>query len=138
MIYSKSSKYAVMALIEIAVRRSDKPVQIKEISDSTDIPHHFLAKLVQILVKAGILNSTKGRGGGLQFVRAPQETTIADVVKAIDGQQALQRCIFGLESCDGTKDCPTHSVWGSLRDQIIDFLEGTTVAHLASEMREGV
>ena len=134
MIYSTSTKYAVVALIKLSVRQNDRPVQIKEISESTGIPYHFLAKLIQTLVKAGILSSTKGRGGGLKFVRSPEEITIAEVVKAIDGQQAFQSCIFGLQSCDGTKNCPMHSVWGPIRDQIINFLENTTVADLGAKI----
>jgi len=133
MIYSTSSKYAVMALIFLAVHQNDRPVQIREISESTGIPRHFLAKLVQTLVKAGILSSTKGRGGGIKFVRSPKEITIAEVVRVIDGQQAFQNCIFGLQSCDGTRNCPIHPMWGPTRDKIIDFLENTTVAELASE-----
>lgn len=136
MTYSTSTKYAVMALIELATRQYEQPVQIKEISNSTDIPHHFLAKLIQTMVKAGILSSTKGRGGGIEFALPPSEVTIADVVKIIDGQQALQDCIFGLQSCDGTRDCPLHSVWGPIREQILNFLENTTVAELASKVRQ--
>jgi Rrf2 family protein len=135
MIYSTSSKYAVMALIELAARQNNRPVQIKEISNSTGIPYHFLAKLVQTLVKAGLLSSAKGRGGGLTFIHPPSQITIAEVVKAIDGQQAFQSCIFGLQGCDGTKNCPMHSIWGPIREQIINFLEDTTVADLASKMR---
>ena len=134
MIYSTSTKYAVMALIELAIRQNDRPVQIREISESTGIPYHFLAKLVQILVKAGILSSIKGRGGGLKFVRSPEDITLAEVVKTIDGQQVFQSCIFGLQNCDGTRNCPIHSVWGPIRDQIINFLENTTVADLGSKM----
>ena len=131
MIYSTSTKYAVMALIELAVRQDEQPVQVKKISDSTGIPRYFLAKLVQTLVKADILNSTKGRGGGLQFALSPSQVTIADVIKAIDGQRALQNCIFGLQSCNGDRNCSIHPMWGSIRAQIISFLANTTIADLA-------
>ena len=130
MIYSTSTKYAVIALIELANRQDEQPVQVKEISEATNIPRYFLAKLVQTLVKAGILKSTKGRGGGLQFALPCSQVTIADVVKAIDGQRALQNCIFGLQSCNGDRGCPMHSMWGPIRAQIISFLENTTVADL--------
>jgi len=130
MIYSTSVKYAVIALIELAVRQNGQPVQVREISEATNTPRHFLAKLVQTLVRAGILDSTKGRGGGLSFALPPSQVTIADVVKAIDGKQALQKCIFGLQNCDGSRSCSMHPMWGSLRTQIINFLENTTVADL--------
>jgi Rrf2 family protein len=137
MIYSTSTKYAVMALIELATRQDDRPVQIKEISETTGIPRHFLAKLVQTLVKADILSSSKGRGGGLRFARPPSQISLAEVVRAIDGEGALQSCIFGLQRCDGTRNCPIHPMWGPIREQIISFLENTTVADLAANMRSG-
>lgn len=134
MIYSTSTKYAVMALIELASRRPGRPVQIKEISESTGIPHFFLAKLVQTLVKAGMLSSSKGRGGGVGFAKPPSDITLAEVVKAIDGPEALRSCIFGLQSCDGTRNCPLHPAWGPIRDQILSFLKTTTIADLAVKM----
>lgn len=135
MTYTKSAKYAIMALIELAVHQADRPVQIGEISETTGIPHYFLAKLVQTLVKVGILNSTKGRGGGIQFATSPSEISVADVVEVIDGPQALQDCIFGLQTCDGTRDCPIRLMWKPIRVQITNFLENTTIADLASERR---
>ena len=105
-----------MALIELAARGDNRPVQIKEISESTGMPRYFLAKLVQTLVKADILSSSKGRGGGLRFARPPSQISLAEVVRAIDGEGALQNCIFGLERCDrtpvadlATKDIPYYS-----------------------------
>lgn len=135
MIYSTSTKYAVMALTELAARSEDDLVQVKEISEATHIPFPFLAKLVQTLVKAGVLSSTKGKGGGLRFARSPDQITIAEIVQVIDGREALHRCIFGLQKCDGTRNCPFHLMWSPIRDQIIDFLESTTVAALASKTR---
>jgi len=135
MIYSTSTKYAVMALVELAVRQDDRPVPIREISETTNIPFPFLAKLVQALVKVGILSSTKGKGGGLQFARPPSQVTIAEVVRVIEGPGALHHCIFGLQNCDGTRGCPTHSMWGPIREQVIDFLEDTTLADLASQRK---
>jgi len=136
MIYSTSTKYAVMALTDLAARQEGQRVQIKEISETVHIPFPFLAKLVQTLVKAGILNSTKGKGGGLQFARLPSQVTIAEVIQAIDGPEAIRNCIFGLQHCDGTRNCPSHSMWGPVRDQIIAFLENTTVDDLASTIKE--
>jgi Rrf2 family iron-sulfur cluster assembly transcriptional regulator len=135
MIYSTSAKYAVMAMIDLAACSDDDPKLIKDISASTGIPHPFLAKLVQLLVKAGVLNSIKGRGGGLRFTRSPSEIPLAEVVRAVDGQQALQNCIFGLQLCDGTRNCPIHPLWGPIRDQILNFLETTTIADLADKIK---
>jgi Rrf2 family iron-sulfur cluster assembly transcriptional regulator len=135
MIYSDSAKYAVLACTELATRRDDRPIQIEQIAASTGISHHYLAKVVQSLVKAGILNSTRGRGGGIQFTCSPSQLSIIKVVKAIDGQHALQDCTFGLGNCDGIQNCPTHPIWDPIRKQIIAFLRDTTIADLASRQQ---
>jgi Rrf2 family protein len=137
MIYSDSAKYAVLACTELAARRDDRPVQIGRIATSIGISHHYLAKVVQSLVKAGILSSTRGRGGGIQFTGSPSQLGIIEVVKAIDGQHALEDCIFRLCSCDGIRNCPIHPIWGPIREQIIAFLRDTTIADLASRQRSG-
>jgi Rrf2 family protein len=137
MIYSDSAKYAVLACTELAARRDDSPVQIGRIAASTGISHHYLAKVVQSLVKAGILISTRGRGGGVHFACSPSQLSIIKVVKAIDGQHALEDCIFGLGSCGGIRNCPTHPLWGPIREQIIAFMRDTTIADLASRQRSG-
>ncbi len=135
MIYSTSAKYAVMALIDLAARSGDQPKLIKDISTSTGIPHPFLAKIIQLLVKAGVLNSIKGRGGGLRFTRNPSQIPLGDIVRAVDGQQALLNCMFGLQFCDGTRNCPLHALWGPTRERILDFLETTTIADLADKVK---
>ena len=132
MIYSRSAKCAVLACMELAARRVDRPVRIDQIAASIGISRHFLAKLVQSLVRAEVLISKKGRGGGIQFARSPSQLSVMQVVRAIDGPQVLQDCIFGLDGCDGTRDCAVHPLWGPIREQIVTFLLDTTIAGLAS------
>ena len=88
-----------------------------------------------MLVKAGVLNSIKGRGGGLKFTRDPSQILLSDIIRAVDGQQALQNCMFGLQFCDGTRNCPLHPLWGPIREQILDFLETTSIADLADKVK---
>jgi Rrf2 family protein len=124
-----------MALVNLASRQG-QCAQIRDLSDATGIPRHFLGKIVQTLVKAGVLSSIKGRGGGIKFAMDPAEVNIAEIIRIIDGNQALLNCMFGLQLCDGTRNCPIHHMWGPIRTQIMDFLEMTTLADLArAELR---
>jgi Rrf2 family protein len=131
MIYSTTAKYALMALIKLASSPRQK-VQIRNLSESTGIPRQFLGKIVQTLVKAGILTSSRGRGGGIQFAVDPGGVSIASIVRTIDGESALMNCMFGLQLCDGTGNCPIHHLWGPIREQVLDFLEKTTLGDLAN------
>ena len=131
MIYSTTVKYALMALIELASSPGQR-VQIRDLSESTGIPRQFLGKIVQTLVKAGILISSRGRGGGIQYATDPNGVSIASIIRIIDGNSALMNCMFGLQLCDGTRNCPIHPLWGPIREQILEFLEKTTLADLAN------
>ena len=133
MIYSTTSTYAVMALVALAIRGTGRTMHVRELADATGISSHFLAKIIRTLVRAGILDSIKGKKGGIHFARSPAEVSVAEVVKAIEGKQALHGCLFGLRPCNQQRSCPLYPQWGAIRNQIIDFLESTTILDIASK-----
>ena len=132
MLYSLTTKYAVIALVELASREG--PVPVKEIAQAKDIPPYFLAKLVPPLVRAGILSSTRGKNGGISFARDPGGVSLADVVRVIEGEDYFRECVFELDRCDGDPNCPLHDVWDPLRDEISRFLHETTVNSVADKL----
>ncbi len=132
MLYSLTTKYAVIALVELAEREAATPV--RDIARAREIPSAFLAKLVPQLVRAGILSSTRGKNGGISFARSPSRVSLADVVRTIEGEGYFRECVFELFPCDGRPDCPLHDVWDPLRDRIRDFLEDTTIKSVADKL----
>jgi len=132
MLYSLTTKYAVIALVDLASREG--PVPVKEIAQAKDIPPYFLAKLVPPLVRAGILSSTRGKNGGISFARDPGGVSLADVVRVIEGEDYFRECVFELDRCDGDPNCPLHDVWDPLRDEISRFLHETTVNSVADKL----
>jgi Rrf2 family protein len=134
MLYSLTTKYAVIALVELARQSSDRPVLVKDLAAKKEIPAAFLAKLVPPLVRAGILSSTRGKNGGISFARSPHQTSLADVVRTIEGDNWFRECVFELSPCDGRLDCALHNLWDPVRDQIIAFLEQTTIGTVADKL----
>jgi Rrf2 family protein len=132
MLYSQTTKYAVMALIELAGRQGLTP--IRDIAEPRRIPACFLAKLIPPLVRAGILSSVRGKNGGVYFERNPSKVSLADVVRVIEGDGYLNQCLFEIEPFPGRPDCPLSDVWAPLRERIIGFLEETTIQFLADKM----
>lgn len=132
MLYSQTTKYAVMALIELAGRQGVTP--IRDIAEPRRIPACFLAKLIPPLVRAGILSSVRGKNGGVFFERKPSQVSLADVVRVIEGDGYLNQCLFEIEPFPGSPDCPLSDVWAPLRSQIIRFLEETSIESLADKM----
>lgn len=132
MLYSLTTKYSVIALVELA--RQDGQMRVKEIAEARGIPPYFLAKLVPPLVRVGILASMRGKTGGISFARDPSEVSLADVVRVIEGDGYFEECVFELDPCPGRPGCPLHDVWDPLRDEIIRFLEETTIASVGDKL----
>jgi len=132
MLYSLTTKYAVIALVELAQWAGLTPV--REIAQAREIPPHFLAKLIPPLVRAGILASTRGKNGGINFARNPSDVSLADIVHVIEGDGYFGECVFNLEPCEGDPICPLHDVWDPLRDEIIRFLQETTIQSVVDKL----
>ena len=132
MLYSLTTKYSVIALVELASHNGQ--MRVKEIAEARAIPPSFLAKLVPPLVRAGILASMRGKTGGISFARSPDMVSLADVVRVIEGDGYFEECVFELDPCPGNPNCPLHDVWDPLRSEIVRFLEETTIQSVADKL----
>jgi len=103
---------------------------LRKIVGGDDLPSHFVGKILQILVREGILLSAKGRNGGFALQRPPEKITLREIVDALDGPQRLKRCILGYSPCDNSQQCPQHDDWVEVREQIERMLARTTLADL--------
>src|ERR1044071_4497470 len=99
MIFSNATEYAIRGLSELAARGVNGPVMLDELVVGTDLPRDFLAKIFQKLVRAGILRSAKGRGGGFALAKPQYEVTLLDIVQAVEGPPLLDACGVGLARC---------------------------------------
>jgi len=136
MLTTDSAKYAVRALANMASRENLlRPVSAAEIAANEDLPQYYLAKVMQDLVRARILKSTRGRGGGFVLAAAPEATKVIKVLKAVEDMEAFEHdCILGLATCSDTAPCPMHDMWGPVRADLLATLRTMTVADLAEEM----
>jgi Rrf2 family protein len=133
MIYSTGCEYGIKALVRLAERGA--PGQfflLRELTDPDDLPIHFVAKVMQALVRAEILISAKGRGGGFAMVRPANRITLRDVVAAVDGNERLGRCILGFTECDDAHACSQHEDWIEIRGRIEAMWDTTTIQDLVT------
>ena len=131
MLYSKTAKYAVLALAEVARSGSEDPVPTKPIAESASIPYPLLAKIVGRLRIARIVRATRGKAGGVALARPADELTILDVVIALDGPGIASKCPLYLEPCDCERPCSFHHLWKPARDAVLEFLRCTTIQAVA-------
>ena len=138
MIYSRSAEYAIRAFVYLAQVEQGKFVMAKQIAADTEIPGHFLAKILQQLARKGFLRSSKGPTGGFSMKRSADEVSLFDVVEAVDGTTDYERCIGGQAECNDQAPCGLHESWKRLRNDIVKYLEETSIADVALSMEQKV
>jgi Rrf2 family protein len=127
---SQASGYAAAALGFIA-SNADGPSLVKDIAEGANIPAPYLAKIVQVLARRGLVNTQRGIGGGVSLAKAPANITLYDVCVALDDPSVQSRCMLGTAECSDDRACPCHEFWKSHRLEFHQFLQGTTIADLA-------
>jgi Rrf2 family protein len=135
MIFSNATEYAIRGLSELAGRNATGSVLLDELVSGTDLPRDFLAKIFQKLVRAGLLRSAKGRGGGFALARAQHEITLMDIIEAIEGPQLMDKCVVGLARCNDAMPCSQHDLYKPIRQRLKDYLRTTTLADMAASLR---
>ncbi len=136
MIYSRSAEYAIRALVHMAALPEGQFAMVRQIAADAGIPPHFLAKILQDMVRDGFLRSSKGPGGGFRLRVAAEDISMLMIVEAVDGVGRYDRCIGGSAECNDRVACGMHDSWMPLRSRIIEYLEGTSVANLADALAE--
>ena len=134
MIYSRSAEYAIRAFVYLATVPDGKYAMVKQIAQESDIPSHFLAKILQQLARKGFLRSSKGPTGGFCLRQPAEELTLVEIVDSIDGLQEYHRCPGGMTECNDQQPCGLHDSWSVLRSRIMEYLEGTTIADVAEAL----
>ena len=128
--FSKTAEYALRAVAAIARVDDDRPVLAKEIANEGQIPSKYLSKVLRDLVKAGILSSSRGIGGGFRLRRRAETLKLLDVVRPFDDIVASKRCPFGNARCSDDRPCTMHEQWKPVKQAFETLLEDTTVSEI--------
>ncbi len=123
---STKGRYAVTAMLDLAMHDRAGPVTLAEISECQEISLSYLEQLFAKLRRGGLVKGVRGPGGGYRLARPSCEITVADVICAVDENVDATRC-RGREDCQNGRRCLTHELWGDLSRHIQDFLEGITL-----------
>jgi Rrf2 family protein len=137
--FSKTCEYAIRAMIFIAQKtKTGNRVGIKEIAKATDAPEYFIAKILQDLNRKGFVQSMKGPTGGFYVEGASAVCSLADIVKAIDGDKLFTGCGLGLKNCNEMRPCPIHSQFKKVRENIYNMLENATIGEFSKELERNL
>jgi Rrf2 family protein len=119
---SKGCDYALRAILYLSSKPKEKIFRLEEISISQDIPKKFLAKILPVLVKNGIVKSHQGFQGGYLLGKSPSDITFLDIVEAIEGPIVISKCLEDESSCERRSSCNMHSIWSEVNDVLRNFL----------------
>ncbi len=122
-------RYAVTAMLDLALHYEQGPITLADISQRQGISLSYLEQLFSKLRKAGLVDSTRGPGGGYRLSRDGAQIPIADVIAAVDEKVDATRC-GGMANCQEDERCLTHELWADLSAQIYDFLSHISLAQL--------
>ena len=124
-------RYAVTAMLDLAIHNTDGPTSLAEISKRQEISLSYLEQLFAKLRRAGLVSSVRGPGGGYQLGKAPEDISMASIINSVNEKTDVTRC--GRKgTCQKGEMCLTHHLWCDLSDQIHDFLDKISLAELVS------
>jgi Rrf2 family iron-sulfur cluster assembly transcriptional regulator len=122
-------RYAVTAMLDLAIHGAPEPVTLSDISLRQDISLSYLEQLFARLRRHGLVQSVRGPGGGYRLGRSTEEIAIVDIIDAVDESVDATKC-QGQGNCQQGEICLTHHLWEDLSAQINDFLRGISLADL--------
>ncbi len=127
-------RFAVTAMLDLALHGGNGPVALASISERQKISLSYLEQLFGKLRRGSLVESVRGPGGGYNLARSTAKLTVADIIIAVEEPIDSRQC-EGRENCAGDKRCMTHDLWESLNDTVINFLAGVSLAELVEKER---
>jgi Rrf2 family protein len=124
----KTAVHAIRALTQLTGLPEGQSLGAAQIADKIDAPPNYLAKLLRILARQGLVESNKGPGGGFRLARDARRIRLLDVVEPIEQMSRWNRCILRQKNCTDGDPCAIHDRWKQLRDGYLAMLPETTIA----------
>jgi Rrf2 family protein len=130
---SKKADYALMAMKHLATRPDTVSASAREIAEQYDIPIELMAKVLQRLVRRGLLTSHQGTRGGYRLARSSSAISVADIIQAIDGPVTVTACSSESENCGQYAKCSVRDPLWRIKDRILAALSTCSLQEIAAE-----
>lgn len=129
---TSKGRYAVTAMLDVALHSQRGPVPLADISERQEISLSYLEQLFSRLRREKLVSSVRGPGGGYKLGRNATQISVGEVIRAVDESVDATRC-SGKSDCQGGERCLTHSLWSDLSDRIADFLNSISLGELMAK-----
>ena len=131
MLISTKGRYALRLMIDLAEHQSEDYISLKEIADRQEISEKYLESIIRLLVKARVVDSLRGKGGGYRLKKAPDQYTVGSILRLTEESLAPVSCLGAdADICPRSNQCRTLSLWQGLDKVINEYLDSVTIADL--------
>jgi Rrf2 family protein len=130
-LFSLTTEYAIRVMNEIALHEGDDFLLARDLAEDLGLPRQYLSKILQQLVRARLLESTRGRLGGFKLARAPKDIRLFEIVAPFEDLKKTDECILGAATCSDAGACPLHDFWKAVKTRYKRELDTRTLADLA-------
>lgn len=137
MILSRTSQYAIQALIFLATQPRGVPVLIRTVAAHLGVPPPYLAKIMQSLSRGKLIHTFRGRQGGVCLGEGGEKTDLMRILTLIEGPGLADNCVLGLKVCGDDTACPMHTQWKPIKTKILKLLNQQTLGKLAAAVQSG-
>lgn len=137
MILSKSCQYSVRALLHIVQNDKDTKTDITKIARELSIPQPYLAKIMQQMVKNGLVRSSKGPNGGFYMTPKERKRNLLHVIEAVDGLDYFNQCALGMKKCENKNPCPLHNHTVKSREAMMTTYRNFNIERVGLKVRKG-
>ena len=138
MLISTKGRYALRVMIDLAEHQSEEFISLKEIAQRQEISEKYLESIIRMLVKARVVESLRGKGGGYRLRKSPDQYTVDSILRLTEESLAPVACLEGTaEACPRSGGCKTLALWQGLDKVIREYLESVTIADLVDQGAAG-
>ena len=131
MLISTKGRYALRVMVDLAEHQGEGFIPLKNIAQRQEISEKYLEAIIKLLVKAKLLNGLRGKGGGYQMTKPPEQYTVGEILRLTEESLAPVTCVgAGSAACPRAVECRTLPVWQGLDRVISEYLDSITVADL--------
>ena len=129
---STRGRYGTRLMLDLASHDKEGPALLKDVSLSQNISLKYLGQLIIPLKIAGLIKSLRGARGGYFIAKPPEEISLGDIVKALEGSICIVECIYSPEICERAGKCASQKIWKEINEKIIDILDSYSLNDLVS------
>jgi len=133
---STRGRYSTRLMIELAFYYGEKPVLLKDISNSQEISLKYLAQLIMPLKIAGLIKASRGAHGGYFLSKHPKDIKLSEIIVAVEGPLNLVECVDNPAICNRSDFCITREIWTEISNKIFETLDSYTLQQIMERQKE--